>query len=469
VLPAAASASQQRRPNVVVADPKKAPGSFELVGHSPILNRGMNAGLAVHGDYAYVGSRTDGLHPNAGVAVIDVSKPEAPEVVGQIGPPYEANPGETSRELRVWPEEDLLIVLNLASNCSFIIHACSPTQLTGDDNYRFYDISGKKAAAPEFVAEYKPSLNPHEFFLWDDPKHPGRTLLFQSTPGAGTKLLITDISKARDGKFKEIAEWSTLIPNPQTDNRLHSLTVTPDGNRAHLANLGGGYLEIDTSDVARGVKKPKIELITNMEARPFWGDPGAHSTVKFFGRDYVLTTDEVYGEIPVLLRGHGCPWGWVRIIDIRNHAKPKVISEFKLPENDPKFCDSPTTNGPDRNTFSSYAAHNPTLTKNLAILTWHAGGLQAIDLRDPANPSQAAEFRPDPLIAVTQEDPALTLGRDKVAMWSFPIIKDGLIYVVDLRNGLYVMKYKGPHANEVSRVNFLEGNSNLGDALELDG
>src|SRR5262249_29686850 len=35
-------------------------GSFELIGHSPLLQRGMNAALAVYGNYAYVGSRTDG-------------------------------------------------------------------------------------------------------------------------------------------------------------------------------------------------------------------------------------------------------------------------------------------------------------------------------------------------------------------------------------------------------------------------
>jgi hypothetical protein len=50
-------------------------------------------------------------------------------------------------------------------------------------------------------------------------------------------------------------------------------------------------------------------------------------------------------------------------------------------------------------------------------------------------------------------------------MWSYPIVKDGLIYVVDLRNGLYVLKYRGAFEREVSRIEFLEGNSNQGDAL----
>ena len=37
-------------------------GRLRQVGHEPLKNRGMNAAIAVHEDYAYVGSRTDGGH-----------------------------------------------------------------------------------------------------------------------------------------------------------------------------------------------------------------------------------------------------------------------------------------------------------------------------------------------------------------------------------------------------------------------
>ena len=57
---------------------------------------------------------------------------------------------------------------------------------------------------------------------------------------------------------------------------------------------------------------------------------------------------------------------------------------------------------------------------------------------------------------------------EKVVMWSYAIIKDGLIYVVDLRNGLYVLSYSGAFAGEVQRIRYLDGNSNQGDALCFD-
>src|SRR5713226_7163940 len=66
-------------------------GSFQLVGQSSLLGRGMNAALAIFGRYAYVGSRTDGTHPHAGVLVVDIARLSAPRVVGEIGPPNEGN------------------------------------------------------------------------------------------------------------------------------------------------------------------------------------------------------------------------------------------------------------------------------------------------------------------------------------------------------------------------------------------
>jgi len=155
----------------------------------------------------------------------------------------------------------------------------------------------------------------------------------------------------------------------------------------------------------------------------------------------------------------------VRFIDSSKPATPQVISEYRLPWNNPDYCSAVS---PLRNSTASFASHNPTLTENLAILTWHSGGLQAIDTSHPAAPTGAAQFFPEPLPAVQTEDPILSSGPDKVVMWSYPVIIDGLIYVVDLRNGLYILRYKGPHQEEVSRVKFLDGNTNQGDIQRME-
>lgn len=453
--------------------------NFELVGHEPLFNRGMNAAIAVHGDHVYVGNRTDGSphHPHPGVLIVDVSDPSAPEVVGEIGPPDEGNVGETSRELRVWPQQDLLMVLNFG--CSSAIHACSGGEFRGS-NVKFYDISGDKAAAPELVATYEPTRTPHEFFLWVDPHRPDeRAMIFQTTPtssASNPNIIVADISAAPDGgDIPEVAEWvaefapGTTEDGEEEDRRLHSLSISNDGTRAYLAFLGSGFLILDTSDVVDEDESTDITYVTPWENRVSWTNPGAHSAVKLWRQDVALTTDEVYGEALEALPGNwGCPWGWARTIDISDPETPAVIGEYRAEENTPEYCDSTEGQDPSNTTFTSYSAHNPTVTPNVAFVTWHSAGLHAFSVDDPASPQTTGIYDPEPLTFVHTEDPMLNLGRDKTTMWTFPIIQDGLIYVGDIRNGLYILRYTGPHADEVDEITFLEGNSNLGDALRFE-
>jgi hypothetical protein len=124
--------------------------------------------------------------------------------------------------------------------------------------------------------------------------------------------------------------------------------------------------------------------------------------------------------------------------------------------------------------------------QDLAFIDWHSNGVQAIDISNAFNPIHAGFFRPMPIPVVATEDPGLSAGpattvgellnpdttnpdfKTKVVMWSYPIIRNGLLYVIDVRNGLFILRYTGPHSDEVQEITFLEGNSNLGDAVDLD-
>src|SRR5258708_30880753 len=120
--------------------------NFTPVGHKPLFNRGMNAALALYGHFVYVGNRTDGSatcngggtgcpHPHPGVLIVDVSNPASPEDVGEIGQPFEGKVGITSRELRVWPQQKLLLVMNF--RCSSVIHVCP----RGNDTIFPFDLT----------------------------------------------------------------------------------------------------------------------------------------------------------------------------------------------------------------------------------------------------------------------------------------------------------------------------------------
>ncbi len=287
-----------------------------------------------------------------------------------------------------------------------------------------------------------------------------------STPSTRRdNILVTDISRARDGAFDEIASWRADFLPPQDRGRLHSLSISVYGDRAYLSYLQSGFFVVDTSEIAANFPTPEIKLVAPLATRVFWPGAGPHSAVKLFNNRYVMVADEVYGSRS---SGGGCPWGWVRMIDISNEQQPEVVAEYRIdPYNEPDFCTT-EENTPERDRLSSFSSHNPTVLQNLAFITWHSAGLQAVIINDPTNPQHAAEFKPQPLPFVHTEGPALSSGIDKVVMWSYPIIKDGLIYVVDLRNGLYILRYHGRFAADVARIRFLEGNSNLGDALALE-
>lgn len=495
--------------------PAQAPGTasnFELVGHNPLIGpgstipRGENAALAIFDHFVYTGSRTDASatcvpetgvpdaanqtcpHLNPGVLIVDIANPADPQVVGEIGPPHEGNLRETSRELRVWPEQQLLMVMTF--RCSRFYHACLPPPPTPTPRITFYDLRNPANPTPVSTLDLSPQVaglidpRPHEFFLWVDPKAPTRHALLYITTfsnDADTSLpnvFVVDISRAREGIFSVVAKLNVVSLYPKRDQRLfyvavHSLGVSPDGTRAYLASWGGHYLELDTSDLARGVPNPKIRLLTPIQNRPTWPNPAAHSAVTVPGRPLAIVTDELYGDYDDVndppRNKSGCPWGWARIIDRSDPARPRIVGEYKVAENDPSFCETPIAQDPSI-AFTAFTSHNLTVTKNLTFIAWHSAGLHAIDITNPANPTTAGVFVPQPLPEVATEDPALSRGPfpTRVVMWSYPIIRQGLIYVVDIRNGLYVLRYTGPFAQELKGIGFLEGNSNVGDALRLD-
>ena len=171
--------------------------NFQLVGHHALFGRGMNAAPAIFKQgsraFLYVGNRTDGSDTcgvgdprrgtgvpcpriRPGILILDITDPREPAVVGEIGPPHVGLRGITTRELRVWPDKKLLIVMTF--RCSSAIHACPP----GDDtifpfDIKFFDLSDP--VHPRLIRSHVTrskegqAIKPHEFFLLDRPEEPG--------------------------------------------------------------------------------------------------------------------------------------------------------------------------------------------------------------------------------------------------------------------------------------------------------
>lgn len=388
--------------------------TLQEVGHDDLGARGLNSALALADHCAYVGSRGQGS-----IAIVDVSDPAHPHTAGSL-------PGRaatTTRELRAVSALKLLAVLNYSLGRGGVNRL---------DFYHWSDDCARLASAGAYDFG---SQAPHEFFLWRDPGG-ARTLAFTAMfSGGRPDLQVIDVSDPASPRLA--GTWSSPI------GVLHSISLSADGRRAYLSLWTGGLLVADVSQFTTGQPNPQLSLLTPVGSRlPPPPGGNVHSAVPVPGRDLLLLTDERYPP--------ACPYGPARLVDVSDPARPRAVSVLSSPENDPAKCrDSPV---------GTYTSHNPTLVGQLALISWYSSGLQAFDLSDPAQPQRLAEFRPS-ASEPGQRDPQL--GATPAMTWSYPIIRDGLIYVADINQGLYILRYQGPHSDELARVAFAEGNSNL--------
>ena len=385
------------------------PGSFTLVGHNPLESRGMNAAIAVNKGFVYAGSRTDGSNgrTRAGIMIVDARNPADPKTAGMMAPPLEGNPQESSRELRVWRSQEILIVLH--TNCGgATAHLC---QQPNRSSMKFYDIKGANATNPQLL--HANTRDTHEFFIWEDPKNPKRALMFEATAGGNfaiydlSPLLNEDPATRAPVRLHQSNHGYTAPPT--SGSGIHSFSVSNDGKRAYFALLTRGFGVTDVSDFTdTDPTTNTYRTVTPSANKVTWPGPGAHSAIKLWNKDAVYVSDEVYGTATGA--GHGCPWGWTRFIDIKDETRPAVVEEYRLPENEPLSC---ATFNPPR---TSYSAHNPTLTPNIAFSTWHSGGLQAMDISDPTNVTQLAEYKPEPLASVDSPSAGLPPSTSSVPL-----------------------------------------------------
>jgi hypothetical protein len=88
------------------------------------------------------------------------------------------------------------------------------------------------------------------------------------------------------------------------------------------------------------------------------------------------------------------------------------------------------------------------------LVSWYAAGVQVVDLSNPLVPRRVGQFVPSGEGA----GPRSLLGTYRVQMFSYPLLRDGLIYVVDSQSGLYVLRYTGPGAEALAAIPLAEGN-----------
>jgi hypothetical protein len=371
---------------------------FELVGHQAFGAIGWHAGLALHDDCAYVGNRSSGS-----AAIVDISDPAMPAPIGAIPFGAEGQPVE----LRTLPERDLLVVADF-----------------GNGRLHAFDVADCAAPVQRDVVDLPGA--PHEFYLWDDGE---QALVFGAMfDHADTDLLVFDVTDP--SSIREVARWSA--EQAGVGGLLHSISLSADGRHAYLAMWNGGVLvaELDLPDLrvrrdSAGQVQPAA-LIAAHSVVPLQQD-GEPS--------FLLATAEIWR----------CPFSEAFVLNVGDPARPHVVARVGLPEN--RCDDLPAAD-------ASFTPHNPLVVGDLVFISWYAGGLQVLDASDPLAPRRVAQFVP----AGEGAAPVSYIGSYPVQTWSYPILRDGYLYVVDIQSGLYVLRYTGPGAEDVAAVPHAEGN-----------
>jgi hypothetical protein len=129
-----------------------------------------------------------------------------------------------------------------------------------------------------------------------------------------------------------------------------------------------------------------------------------------------------------------CPERGLRIINVESEITPMMVGALAQSDSMVDKCLA-QPKPPGSTIRPMMHAHNPTVLQDLVFVGWLGHGVRAIDISNPFNPREVGHARPVPWGDIM----------------TYPDIHDGLIYVGDNHTGLHVLKYTGPHADEVPK------------------
>jgi len=344
----------------------------DVVGHDALGGSGGNANMAWVGNCAYVAST--GL----GVAVVDVSNPRSPRMVGRLHGPGSDLTIETIAAVEVGGRAAL---------------AAGRYGLTPIPNHLpvapvdLYDVSGD-CTHPRLRSTYYFQQNVHNLRFSADGKR-----LFSTLP-----IQAIDVSDLSHPQF--LGNLDDQIPEPTIGKYLsHEVEISPDGNRIYIGGQTPMFSYFTIVDITGWPARPARVLAQT--------DGRGHSVrlAKIGGRQYVLHSEEsivgptAKGCLSERLNpfaGASQPW----LSDVTDPRHPKMrVSQFKLAINNPANCLREALDGEDASVHY-HDVDNPTRTTFAMLSMWNAG-LRIVDLRDPLHQREVAYFNPGAVLAVS--------------------------------------------------------------------
>jgi hypothetical protein len=385
-------------------DAGTAPRASDNVRHLCRLEIGGGGQVTIQGKYAYVGYQKG----PEGTSILDISDPRKPKIVTTLMQPH---PSSHTHKVRVVGD---LMVTNAE-----LEPGKGRRQDYGDGGFRLYDIADRSNPKPiSYVRTHGKGV--HRFDM--DERY--AYISTEMDGFVGNILVIYDI--ASPSKPVEVGRWwmtgqnvaAGETPHPKkAEHRLHHAMRA--GSEAYAGCWHSGYAIIDLADLAH----PKT--LAHVELDPEPPEP-AHTFLKvpfaLGGRDIAVSTDEERRH-----RGPdtGKPHAPLRIWDVTDRHKPRVIAEHNVPE----------SASPYRGDHVRFGAHQlrERVDRDARLyVTWFGAGLRIIDINDPTKPRELGYFIPKP-------------GDGYDAPQTNDVAQDerGLLFITDKAKGFDIIEFKG--------------------------
>jgi len=274
---------------------------------------------------------------------------------------------------------------------------------------------------PKVIAEFTEGVTAgvHSAFVYEQPGYGTHVYLTNNGTNA---MHVIDISDAANPR--EVAQWRS--PTPAAGGSLHDIDVQ-DGI-AYLSNWNDGLIVLDVGNGIRGGSPSNPQLITtykydlnemyrNVEVD---GGPGfirgTHTAWRH--RNYVFIADEVFpADSPPGTRDASASraYGNLQVIDVSDWDNPRSVAWY-IPEDG--------------------GVHNVWVDGEVLYMGAYDSGFRAFDVSGELRGDLRAQGR-----EIAHLNPADMEGRvQNTAMTWGVVVKDGLAYVNDMYNGLWIVR-----------------------------
>jgi len=343
------------------------------------------ADVYVHGRYAYVTTHYFYGDSEDGVRVFDLSNPEKPSEVGMIADQLKGS----------WKEKIVVKRVNTPYFKGDLAAISVQTRNHDDPNVPtgtvLYDVTNPLHARMLSFWTLPPgSHGTHEL---DIAVQGDRVLLLTAnnflditSKGEYHDFQITDITNPTSpttifswdpNSHISLYNYSEFV-DPFGIKRFayaHSVLVDPKGIYAYVSYWDLGTLIFDISNP----EKPSLVGRTSFEKDVLGA---AHSAAVADDGNILVETREVLTPIPAD-SGMEKGWGYVRIYNIEDKSKPKLIGQYQSENARTNFD----------NVYPGFSVHHPKLDGNRLYLSHYFDGVRVVDITDPSQPKEIGHYQ----------------------------------------------------------------------------